>query len=357
MAPHAGPLPIRPVALGAIDEDARRAVQARLDSLTKPAGSLGRLEGLAVQLAGITGDPACTFARKAIVVLAADHGVTSEAVSAFPPEVTAQMVGNFLRGGAAINVLARQAGADVVVADFGVARPVANGDGLRSMAIGPGTGNIARGPAMTRGQAVAAVEAGRALAKEVVAAGARLIATGEMGIGNTTAASAIAAAITGRPAAEVTGRGTGIDDAALARKVEVVERALEVNAPDPTDALDVLAKVGGFEIGGLAGVILGAAELRVPILLDGFITGAAALVAEGLAPGVAAFAIASHRSVERGHAVVLEHLGLRPLLGLDLRLGEGTGAALAMHLVDAAVAIRDEMASFEEARVSGRVEG
>lgn len=344
-----------PVTMPSIDEGARAAAQARLDALTKPAGSLGRIEELAVRLAGITGDALCTFPRKTVFVFAADHGVTAEAVSAFPPAVTGQMVANFVRGGAAINVLARRAGADVIVADFGVFEPPAAG-GVLARRIGPGTANMADGPAMSREQAVASVAAGRDLAADAIAGGATLIATGEMGIGNTTAASAITAAITGRPAAEVTGHGTGISAAALAHKGAVVERALRTNAPDPADPLDVLAKVGGFEIGGIAGAIIGAAERRVPVVLDGFITGAAALIAAGIAPGVEAFMVASHRSVERGHVAVLAHLGLRPLFDLDLRLGEGTGAALAMRLVDDAVAIRDEMATFDEARVAGRGE-
>lgn len=345
-----------PPTLPPIDHAARAAVQARLDSLTKPTGSLGRLEELAVRLGGITGDARCTFARKTVFVLAADHGVTAEAVSAYPSAVTAQMVANFLHDGAAINVLARRAGAEVVVADFGVAEAPAHADGLVSWRIGPGTANMAVGPAMTRDQAITAVEAGRALAGAAIERGMSLCATGEMGIGNTTAASAITAAVTGKRPAEVTGHGTGITEAARAHKAAIVERALAVNAPDASDALDILTKVGGFEIGGLAGVIIGAAVRRVPVVLDGFITGAAALIAEGLVPGVAAFMVPSHRSVERGHAAVLEHLRLRPLFDLDLRLGEGTGATLAMQLIDDAMAIRDEMATFEEAQVAGRSE-
>lgn len=346
---------VLPVPLPAIDEEARAATQSRLDALTKPTGSLGRLEELAVRLAGITGDPRCTFPRKTVFVFAADHGVTREGVSAYPAAVTGQMAANFVRGGAAINVLARRAGAGVVVADFGVFEPVPL-PGVVDRRIGPGTANMAAGPAMTPEQAVASIAAGRALAADAIAGGATLIATGEMGIGNTTAASAITAAITGRPAASVTGHGTGIGDDALAHKIEVVERALRMNEPNPANALDVLTNVGGFEIGGLAGAIIGAAERRVPVVLDGFITGAAALIAAGIAPGIEAFMVASHRSVERGHAAVLAHLGLRPLFDLDLRLGEGTGAALAMRLVDDAVAIRDEMATFDEARIAGRGE-
>lgn len=342
------------IALPAINIAAQAAARARLDSLTKPAGSLGRLEELAIRLAGITEDARCMFEHKTVFVFAADHGVTAEGVSAYPSNVTAQMVQNFLRGGAAINVLANRAGASVVVADFGIANEFEPVEGLAYRRIGAGTANIAIGPAMTRVQALAAIEAGREMATEGADSGITLAATGEMGIGNTTAASAITAAITGLPARLVTGRGTGIDDPALAHKVGVVERALLVNSPDPADALDVLAKVGGFEIGGLVGLIIGAAERRIPVVLDGFITGAAALIAAGLVPGIEQFMVASHRSVECGHQVALEHLGLAPLFDLGLRLGEGTGAALAMRLIDDAVAIRDGMATFAEAHVSER---
>lgn len=340
----------------AIDEVAAQATASRLDRLTKPPGSLGRLEELAVRLAGMTGDAGCRFEHRAVVVMAADHGVTEEAVSAYPPEVTAQMVANFLAGGAGINVLARQAGARVVVVDMGVRVPV-RAAGVLDRRMGAGTRNMMREPAMTLAQAEAAVAAGEQLAGELVAAGCDIVLTGEMGIGNTTAASALTAAFTGRPAREVTGRGTGIDDAALAHKVEVVERALVLHRPDPRDPMTVLACLGGFEIAGLAGLMLGAAARRRPVVLDGFITGAAALAAAALAPGVGAYLVASHRSVEPGHTAALEQLGLEPLLDLRLRLGEGTGAALALQLIDAAVAVRDEMATFEETRVSERLEG
>jgi nicotinate-nucleotide--dimethylbenzimidazole phosphoribosyltransferase len=263
------------------------------------------------------------------------------------------MVENFLRGGAAVNVLARQAGARVVVADFGVATPLAAAAGLAVRRIGPGTANMAVGPAMTRTQALAAVEAGAALAEEAIDAGADLVGTGEMGIGNTTAASAITAAITGVDAERVTGRGTGVDEEGRRRKVAVVRRALTVNRPDPSDALGVLASVGGFEIGGLVGVMLAAAARRVPVAVDGFIAGAAALVAVTLAPEVRHAMFASHRSAEPGHAVALAHLGLVPYLDLEMRLGEGTGAALFVHLVRAAAAIYGEMATFKSAGVDG----
>jgi nicotinate-nucleotide--dimethylbenzimidazole phosphoribosyltransferase len=326
--------------------------QRHLDALTKPPGSLGRLEELAVRLVALTGPPPRVNAP-VIFTLAADHGVVAEGVSAYPQSVTAQMVENFLRGGAAVNVLARQAGARVIVADFGVAAPLGAPDGLVVRRIDAGTRNMALGPAMTREQAVAAVEAGAALAEEAIAAGADLLGTGEMGIGNTTAASAITAVITGAPVEAVTGRGTGVDEAGRERKIAVVRRALTVNAPDARDGLDVLSKVGGFEIAGLVGVILAGAAHRVPVALDGFIAGAAALVAVVLAPDARHALFASHRSAEPGHALALAHLALVPYLALDMRLGEGTGAALFVPLARAAAAIYAEMATFKSAGVDG----
>jgi nicotinate-nucleotide--dimethylbenzimidazole phosphoribosyltransferase len=326
--------------------------QAHLDQLTKPQGSLGRLEELARRVVEITGQDPPTVARPVIFTLAADHGVVAEGVSAYPQVVTAQMLENFLRGGAAINVLARHAGADIVVADFGVATPPPSRAGLVSKRIGPGTKNMAREAAMTREEALSAVEAGAGLVEAERCRGVDLIGTGEMGIGNTTAASAIAAALSGASVEAVTGRGTGIDEATWKRKSAVVRRALEANRPDPTDALDVLAKVGGFEIGGLVGVILAGAARRIPVVLDGFIAGAAALIAVRLKPEVRHFLLASHCSVEPGHRVILEHLGLRPYLDLEMRLGEGTGSALAFTLIQAAVKIYTEMATFKSAGVS-----
>jgi nicotinate-nucleotide--dimethylbenzimidazole phosphoribosyltransferase len=339
-------------AIGGPRAAAATAAQRHLDALTKPPGSLGRLEELAIRLTALTGQPPQVTAP-VIFTFAADHGVVAEGVSAYPQSVTAQMVENFLRGGAAVNVLARQAGARVVVADFGVATPLGGAAGLVARRIGPGTGNMTLGPAMTRVQAVEAVEAGAALAEEAIAGGADLLGTGEMGIGNTTAASAITAAFTLAPPDTVTGRGTGIDDAGRARKVAAVRRALELNAPDPRDGLDVLAKVGGFEIAGLTGVILAGAAHRVPVALDGFIAGAAALAAAAIAPDARHALFASHRSAEPGHALALRHLGLEPYLALDMRLGEGTGAALFVHLVRAAAAIYAEMATFKSAGVDG----
>jgi nicotinate-nucleotide--dimethylbenzimidazole phosphoribosyltransferase len=284
--------------------------------------------------------------------MAADHGVANEGVSAYPQNVTAQMVQNFLAGGAAINVLARRTGARVIVADMGVAADLPEHPNLISRKIGRGTQNIALGPAMSLEEALAAITAGIKIIEGEITQGLDLVATGEMGIGNTTAASAIIAAITGRSVADVTGRGTGIDQEKWQHKVAVIERALAVNHPDPTEPVDVLATIGGYEIAGLVGVILGAAAQRLPIVIDGFISGAAALVATELCPQVRDYLIAAHNSVEVGHRFVLERMELIPLLNLDLRLGEGTGAMMALHLVDDATAIRDEMATFAEAGVT-----
>jgi nicotinate-nucleotide--dimethylbenzimidazole phosphoribosyltransferase len=332
--------------------DAALRAQRHLDALTKPPGSLGRLEELATRLVALTGQPP-RVTRPVIFTFAADHGVAAEGVSAYPPSVTAQMVENFLRGGAAVNVLARDCGARVVVADFGVGNPIGGDETLIRCALGPGTANIMRGPAMTRVQVETAIERGAQLALNAIDAGADLVATGDMGIANTTAASARTAALTGASVEAVTGRGTGVDDAGWRRKVQVVRNALSVNRPDPRDGLDVLTKVGGFEIGGLVGVILAGAARRVPVALDGFISGAAALVATTLAPISVHAMFASHRSAEPGHARALEHLRLVPYLDLGLRLGEGTGAALFVHLARAAARVYAEMATFKSAGVDG----
>ena len=335
-----------------VDRAAAAEVQRRLDDKTKPRRSLGQLEDLASRIAAIRGTAELEVPRAAVVVMGADHGVAEDGVSAYPQEVTRQMLLNFARGGAAINVLARHAGARVVVVDMGVREPVPATPEIRVRRIGPGTANFTRGPAMTRAQATAALEVGIGIAGELADAGLTVIATGDMGIGNTTAASALTAALTRATVEVVTGRGTGIDDEGWQRKVEAIRRALTVNRPDPADAVDVLSKVGGFEIAGVAGVILGGAARRIPVVLDGFITGAAALVAVRLVPHVSDYLIASHRSVEAGHRVVLDALGVRPLLDLDLRLGEGSGAALALHVIAAAVHILREMATFAAAGVS-----
>ncbi|HTP25163.1 MAG TPA: nicotinate-nucleotide--dimethylbenzimidazole phosphoribosyltransferase [Anaeromyxobacteraceae bacterium] len=332
---------------------AAREVRSRLDEKTKPPGSLGRLEELACALAAIRGTPDLDPPLKAIVVMAGDHGVAAEGVSAFPQAVTAQMVLNFARSGAAINVLSRQVGARVVVVDMGVSSPIPEDPAIRSMRVRAGTNNITLGPAMSRDEAIRALEAGISVAEELISSGVGLLGLGEMGIANSTSASALAAAFTGASPEEVTGRGTGIDDSQLRHKVDIVRRALEVNPPDPVDPLATLAGLGGLEIAGLAGVALCSAACRIPVLLDGFIATAAALAAARIAPRAAHAFIASHLSVEVGHRCLLDALGKTPLLALDLRLGEGSGAALAMHLVDASIHILREMATFASAGVSG----
>ena len=328
--------------------------QARLDRLTKPIGSLGRLEELAAHYVMITGEMNPKVPRGAVYTFAADHGVTVEGVSAYPSAVTPQMVLNFLRGGAGVNVLARHVGIEVRVVDIGVAFDFESAPGLIQRKVMPGTKNLMVESAMSLAQAEQALHVGIELATEAAQEGIGLIGTGEMGIGNTTASSAIAAVMTGRSVAEVTGRGTGIDDAGHAHKIDVIQHALALHRLDSTHAMEVLAKVGGLEIAGLAGLMLGAAAARIPVVLDGFIAGAAALIAVGLQPRCKDYLIASHQSVERGHRAILDHLGLKPLLDLDLRLGEGTGACLGMSLVFAAIKILTEMATFDEAGVSER---
>jgi nicotinate-nucleotide--dimethylbenzimidazole phosphoribosyltransferase len=334
-----------------VDSASARAAQRRLDGKTKPRGSLGRLEDLACRLASVYRTAAPAPPPKVVVVMAADHGVTEEGVSAYPAEVTAQMVKNFASGGAAINVLARQADARVVVVDMGTKAAVTAANVL-DRRLGPGTANFTRGPAMTPDTARRALETGIALADALVDEGFTLIALGDMGIGNTTASAAVTAALTGVAPALVTGRGTGIDAAEQVRKTRVIERALALHRPNGGDALDVLAKVGGFEIGGLAGVALGAAARGVPVVVDGFITSAAALIAARLCLPLRDYLIAAHRSVEPGHDVVLRALELVPLLDMEMRLGEGTGAVLAVHLIDAALLILRDMATFEGAGVT-----
>ena len=335
-----------------LDKKLMESAQGRLDNLTKPLGSLGRLEELAKILIGITGKEYPATKKKVVFTMAGDHGVTDEGISAYPKAVTAQMVYNFLRGGAGINVLARHAGARVVIVDIGVAEDLKPDRNLIIKKIGYGTKNMAKGAAMTREEAVKAIEAGIGIFESEFKKGIDIACTGDMGIGNTTASSAITAVFTGKSVEGITGKGTGIDDKALVHKVKVIEKALEINKPDRNDAIDVLAKVGGFEIAGLAGVILAAASKRVPVIIDGFISGAAALVAYNIEPKTKDYMIAGHSSVERGHKIVLEELGLKPVLDLNLRLGEGTGAALALYIVEAAAKILSEMATFESANVS-----
>lgn len=386
-----------------LDEEAERLARARQATLTKPPGSLGRLEDLACQMAAIQGSPRPRGDRKWVVVAAADHGVTSQGVSAYPSDVTAQMVANFLRGGAAVSVLAREAHAQMVIVDAGVAGPIpGDTSGLRRVweqsgenpealkhdasetasaskgpsadresggpggeassqagsaspvrAGRPGTADFTKGPAMSRSDAEAVLAYGMHVAQEIADEGADLIAPGEMGIGNTTSASALTAVITGVPVESVTGLGTGIDPERRRRKVAAIETAIRVNHPEPEDGVGILAAVGGYEIGVLAGLMLGAAANRVAIALDGFIATAAALVAAEIRPGAAAYFLPCHLSTEPGHAIALGHLGLRPLLELEMRLGEGTGAVLGMTLIEAAVSLHNGMATFEEASVSG----
>jgi nicotinate-nucleotide--dimethylbenzimidazole phosphoribosyltransferase len=336
---------IRPVSA-----DKLAAIQARLDSQTKPRGSLGRLEEFARRYVAITGRE--TVRAKTIFTFAGDHGVCAEGVSAFPREVTPQMVLNFLAGGAAVNALARHAGAGVTVVDMGVDYDFPTHEGLLDRKIARGTANLALGPAMTREQALQAIETGIGVAQSCLASGIDLVGTGDMGIGNTTPSAAIAAIFTGLPLEAVTHRGTGIDDAGLVRKLDAIRRGLEVNRPDPADPVDVLAKVGGFEIGGIAGLVLGCAALGLPVVVDGFISTAGALIASELHPHVPDYIFAAHKSVEIGHTAMLERIGQQPILDLQMRLGEGTGGALAMGLIEAALAGLREIATFEAAGVS-----
>lgn len=327
----------------------------RLDSLTKPRESLGRLEEFAAKMVAITNDLAPRIKKKIICTFAADHGVATEGVSAFPKDVTAQMVLNFLRGGAGINVLSRHVGAEVAVIDIGVDFDFIDAPGLVRLKQVRGTMNMRKGPAMTREEAVSCINAGIGVVEGYVreyGAVGLIFGTGEMGIANTTPSSAIIAALASVAPAEVTGRGTGIDDAAFRNKVRVIEDALRVNRPDPADPIDVLSKVGGAEIGGIAGLILGSAKNRIPVVVDGFISTAGALIACELNPATRDYIFASHNSVEKGHRVMLERLGLKPLVDLDMRLGEGTGAAIGISLVEAGVKIYNEMATFGEAGVS-----
>lgn len=340
-------------AIGPLDADAMRAAEARQDQLTKPRKALGRLETLSIQLAGIQGKPLPTISTKAVAVMAADHGVAAEGVSAYPAEVTVGMVLNMVAGGAGISVLSRHVGARVLVTDVGVNADLAAAEAVRAKKIRMGTANMAQGPAMTRDEAVRAIEVGIELVEEELEKGLDIIATGEVGIGNTTAASAVIAALTGEPPARVTGRGTGLTKEALPRKVAVIEKALEVNAPDPSDPIDVLAKVGGLEIAAMTGVFLGGAAHRVPVVMDGFLSAAAALAAVRLCHECVDYVLPSHVSIEVGHQVVLDELGLVPLFDLQMRLGEGTGAALSMSIIEAAAKVLSEMATFDDAGVAG----
>lgn len=328
--------------------------QARWDALTKPQGSLGQLEEIVKQYVAIVENLKPQITKKIIFVFAADHGVAAEGVSAYAQEVTAQMVYNFLAGGAGINVLARYIGAKVVVVDIGVDHDFGDIPGLVNLKVARGTRNIAAGPAMTRAEAEQAISFGLDMADLAQKEKADLVGTGDMGIGNTTPSSAILAALTGLPAEKVTYRGTGIDDHSLQRKIQVVQKALMVNRPDAQDPLDVLAKVGGLEIAGIAGLIIGCAFHRIPIVVDGFISTAGAMIACALNPLIKKYIFAAHESAEIGHRFMWKELEAQPILNLSLRLGEGTGAALAMGIIEAALKLYKEMATFAEAGVSPR---
>lgn len=343
----------------ALDVHAMKIAEERQDNLTKIKGSLGVLEDLSIKIAGITGNSSPEIKDKVIITMAGDHGVTEEGVSAYPSEVTAQMVYNFLNGGAAINVLARHVGARHVLVDMGVAANMdltnINTGVFVDNKIAYGTANMAKEPAMAYEDAKRSIEAGMEIIEHEAERGMDIVGMGDMGIGNTTASSAIVAVLTGESIGKVTGRGTGIDEVGFKRKVREIEEAIRINKPNKKDPIDVLAKVGGFEIGGMAGAMLEAASRRIPVVIDGLISGAAALIAYELDHAVKDYMIAAHRSVEIGHVVTLDYIGLNPLLALGMRLGEGTGAALGISLVEAACKILTEMATFEEAGVSEKL--
>jgi nicotinate-nucleotide--dimethylbenzimidazole phosphoribosyltransferase len=338
-----------------VDAEAIEAARARQDTLTKPAGSLGRLEALSILAAGVQRSMLPKIEHKAVVVMAGDHGVVAEGVSAFPQEVTPQMVFNFLAGGAAINVLARHEGVDVRVVDMGVAADLPAHPQLIDKKVRKGTDNIAQGPAMSPEEALAAILAGVQVVEDLMSeTDYDIIATGDMGIGNTTPSAALAVAFTGLTPEEIVGRGTGVDDAGYQRKLKAVKQALAVNQPNPKDGLEMLARIGGFEIGGIAGVVLGAAAHGCVVAVDGFISTAGAMIAATLCPAVRGYLVSGHASQELGHQRMLAWLGLEPILDLNLRLGEGTGAVLAIGLVEASCKILSEMATFSEAGVSDK---
>jgi nicotinate-nucleotide--dimethylbenzimidazole phosphoribosyltransferase len=343
------------VEVPARDDESLRQARERADQLLMPHRALGRLLELGEKVAGITGFSSMDLAHKMVVVMAGDHGVTAEGVSAYPSEVTGQMVRGFTAGMAGINVLARHAGIQVRVVDMGCAADfsdlVASG-AVVDAKVARGTANMRRGPAMTREQAAACIERGAAIARGLAKEGVRMLGTGDMGIGNTTPSAAIAAVATGKPVAELVGRGTGIDDAALAHKREVIRESIALNRPDPKDPLDVLAKVGGFEIGGIAGLVLGAAQARIPVVIDGVISTAGAMIAWLFEPRLTDFIFAAHRSVEPAQSAMLALMGLEPILDLGMRLGEGTGCALAMPIIEAGANVIKEMATFADAGVS-----
>lgn len=334
-----------------VSEEKLAKIQSRIDRQAKPVGSLGRLEEFARRYVAITGRE--DVRGKRVYTFAGDHGVVEEGVSAFPQEVTPQMVFNLVEGGASINALARHAGAEVLVVDMGVATDFDDLDGLLKRKIAKGTANFTKGPAMTQEQAVQALLIGVEMARQAKADGIDLVGTGDMGIGNTTPSAAIAACICTLPTEQVTHRGTGIDDEGLARKIVAISKGLQLNQPNPADALDVLAKVGGFEIGGIAGLVLGCAAEGIPVVVDGFISTAGALIAAEMHPNVRDYIFAAHQSVEIGHQHMLQRIGQQPMLDLGLRLGEGTGGALAMTLIEAGLQVLRDVLTFDEAGVSG----
>jgi len=339
-----------------LDSELMNEAQKGLDNLTKPRGSLGRLEEFAKQVVGITGSLKPEFRDKVIFTMAGDHGVVEEGVSAFPQEVTPQMVYNFLGGGAGINVLAKHVGAKVIVIDMGVATQMSNAKcqmpNFIDKKVGFGTKNMTKGPAMTGEDAVKSIENGIEAFVERKRQGIDILGTGDMGIGNTTPSSAVIAAFSGIKIEKVTGRGTGISDEAFENKVRVIKKALDINKPDSEDPIDVLAKVGGFEIGGLCGCVLGAAAAKTPVVIDGLISTAGALIAYELCPQVKNYIFAAHKSVEAGHQYMLNRMNLNPILDLNMRLGEGTGAALGISIIEAGIKTLNEMATFEDAGVS-----
>ena len=341
-------------AITPVDRRLETEIRAHLDNLTKPVGSLGTLEDLAANYCLITGTVTPKLGKKRIVTFAGDHGVAAEGVSAYPSEVTPQMVYNMISGGAAINVLAKHIGVDLQVVDIGVADPLEGASGLIRRKVKSGTGNMASGPAMSEEEAIQAIQVGVDLANAAAEDGITLLGTGDMGIANTTPSSALCASLIPCSVAEVTGRGTGIDDDRLEHKITVIERSLEVNSHLLTDPFSTLAAVGGLEIAGICGLILGAAGRCLPIVVDGFISSAAALVAMRLREPVGDYLFFSHCSAEAGHRIFYERLGIRPILDLDMRLGEGTGAALAMNVIEAGVKVYNEMATFDSAGVSGK---
>lgn len=332
--------------------DATGEIQAKFKTFAIPRGSLGRLEELATIYASIKGAVSCTIKHKKIFTMAGDHGVAEEGVSAFPQQVTRQMVQNFIEGGAAINVLARHIGAKVIVVDCGIASHLESQSYLKIKKVGLGTRNMAVGPAMSREEAIRSIETGIELIEEELEEGIDIVGTGDMGIANTTPSSALLAVLGRMDVISVTGRGAGLDEESLQRKIAVIKKAIDINQPDPNDPIDVLAKVGGYEIGGIAGLCLGAARYRIPVVLDGFISTAGALIAQAIEPKVNKYLIASHISAEKGHRIMLKLLNKIPLLDLNMRLGEGTGAALGINLVEAGVKLMHEMATFQEAGVS-----